>query len=214
MPEQVIATRDMHYNIREACAKCCKSTKEGVILFLEEPGKSLWMKGRRPFQTVDSTCKGWFAWIWIGFLRNGKSFPKTRAKSGLGVRLGSATETGCEVCRSLISRGATESNVIIRSQTDTTGIETGGRALVRRLLREVIQARDEKPLNQHGRQEGSIHPDSQSSPWSMYVTTLSPAPTLEWLWPFRDSVFPYPSASGKHWKPYSLHSCVHGRALW
>lgn len=70
---------------------------------------------------------------------------------------------GCEVCRNLISRGATESNVIIRSQTDRTGIETGGRALARRLLREIIQARDEKPLNRDGREEGSIHPDSQSS---------------------------------------------------
>lgn len=63
----------------------------------------------------------------------------------------------CEVCRSLIARGATESNDIIKSQRDRTGIETGFRALVRRLLSAIIHAGDEGWWR-----GGSTGPNSQS----------------------------------------------------
>lgn len=35
--------------------------------------------------------------------------------------------------------------------TKTTGVETGGRALVRRLLSTIVQASDKEPPNQNGR---------------------------------------------------------------
>lgn len=40
--------------------------------------------------------------------------------------------------------------------TETTEVENGGRALVRRLLSTIVQASDEEPLNQDGIEKGSV----------------------------------------------------------
>ena len=68
----------------------------------------------------------------------------------------------CEVHRSLITRGSSERNVIIRSQLDRTGAETGSRALAGRLLSAIVHTAREEPLHQDGGEEGLIWPKSQS----------------------------------------------------